>query len=179
MTRTLKGAAPMSDTITVIDDGHPVTLSFDAINAYHGGSFPDGVAHALKAMQAAFPMLSNTLVERREIEIVTAYDGPGGRDALEAVTRALTEGRLTIDPSLGTADPITDPPGPYVFRFTYRGRSVEARVKPGHIRPDFALLNGWTQKTADDIARHEELKAEMANRLLGLHAGVVYAVRRL
>ncbi len=166
----------MSNTITVLDNGHPISITFDSINAYHGGGFPGGVAHGLKAMQAAFPLLSDTPLERREVTIVTAFSGPGGRDALEMVTRALTDGRLTVDKSIGGTHVINDPPGPYVFRFSYRGRTVEAVIKPGHVREEFVMLGAKADKTPEEIARHEELKAEMANRLLPLAAGEVYAV---
>ena len=108
----------------MLDNGHPLSFTFDAINSYHSGGFPGGVAHALKATQAAFPLLSETPLERREVRIVTAFSGPGGRDALEMVTRALTEGRLTIDKSIGGKDIITEPPGPHVFRFSYPGRTA-------------------------------------------------------
>lgn len=167
----------MSNSISVLDNGHPLSFTFDAINAYHGGGFPGGVAHALKAMQAAFPLLSETPLERREVTIVTAFSGPGGRDALEMVTRALTEGRLTIDKSIGGKDIITDPPGPYVFRFSYRGRTAEAVIKPGHVKEEFVLLGAKKDKRPDEIARHEELKAEMAYRLLPIPAHEVYGVR--
>lgn len=169
----------MSNSISVLDNGHPLSFTFDAINAYHGGGFPGGVAHALKAMQAAFPLLSETPLERREVTIVTAFSGPGGRDALEMVTRALTEGRLTIDKSIGGKDIITDPPGPYVFRFSYRGRTAEAVIKPGHVKEEFVLLGPKKDKTPDEIARHEELKAEMAYRLLPMPANEVYSVKSL
>lgn len=165
----------MSNEITVLDNGHPISFTFDSINAYHGGGFPGGVAHALKAMQAAFPLLSDTPLERREVTIVTAFSGPGGRDALEMVTRALTGGRLTIDRSIGGKDIITDPPGPYVFRFSYRGRTAEAVIKPGHVREEFVTLGAKKDKTPDEIARHEELKAEMANRILPVAAEKIYA----
>ncbi|UJW77098.1 hypothetical protein [Rhizobium sp. SL42] len=158
----------MSNVITVLDNGHPISFTFDNINAYHGGGFPGGVAHALKAMQAAFPLLSDTPLERREVTIVTAFSGPGGRDALEMVTRALTEGRLTVDKS------ISDHPGPYVFRFSYRGRTAEAVIKPGHVKEEFVTLGAKQDKTPDEIARHEELKAEMAYRLLPLAAEQIY-----
>lgn len=167
----------MSNEITVLDNGHPISFTFDSINAYHGGGFPGGVAHALKAMQAAFPPLSDTPLERREVLIVTAFSGPGGRDALEMVTRALTEGRLTIDKSIGGKDIISDPPGPYVFRFSYRGRTAEAVIKPGHVKEEFVTLGAKRDKTPDEIARHEELKAEMAYRLLPIPAHEVYGVR--
>lgn len=167
----------MSNEITVLDAGHPISFTFDSINAYHGGGFPGGVAHALKAMQAAFPLLSDTPLERREVTILTAFSGHGGRDALEMVTRALTDGRLTVDRSIGGHDVISEPPGPYVFRFSYRGKTVEAVIKPGHVRAEFVTLGAKANKTPEEIARHEELKAEMANRLLPLAGGEVYAVR--
>jgi hypothetical protein len=128
-------------------------------------------------MQAAFPLLSDTPLERREVTVVTAFSGPGGRDALEMVTRAVTEGRLTIDKSIGGKDIITDPPGPYVFRFSYRGRTVQAVIKPGHVKEEFVTLGAKKDKTPDEIARHEELKAEMAYRLLPIPAHEVYEVR--
>ncbi len=165
----------MSNEITVLDNGHPISFTFDCINAYHGGAFPGGVAHALKAMQAAFPLLSTTPLERREVEIVTAFSGPGGRDALEMVTRALTEGRLVVDKSIGGTHVINDPPGPYVFRFSYRGKTAEAVIKPGHVKEEFVTLGAKPDKTPDEIVRHEELKAEMAYRLLPLSGGEVYA----
>ncbi|KND19302.1 hypothetical protein ACVNHC_13970 [Pannonibacter sp. Q-1] len=166
----------MPDFITVLDNGRPLGFTFDAINAYHGGGFPGGVAHALKAMQAAFPLLSDTPLERREVTIVTAFSGPGGHDALEMVTRALTGGRLTVDKAIGGKDVITDHPGPYVFRFSYRGRTAEAVIRPGHVREEFVTLGAKKDKTPGEIARHEELKAEMASRLLPLAAEDVYAV---
>lgn len=167
----------MSDRISVLDHGHPVTVTFSSINTYHGGAYPDGIAHALKAMQAAFPVLSERPLERREVHVLTAYSGAGGRDALEMVTRAITGGRIMTDRAIGGGDVLSDPPGPYVFRFTYRGKTVEASLKPGHVTEEFVALEQARDKSLDDIARHEELKAELANRFLRLSAADVYAVR--
>lgn len=170
----------MLDTIEVLEGGRRLSFSFDALNTYHGGGFPGGVAHGLKAMQAAFPLLAEGLVERREVSIVTAFGGPGARDALEMVTRALTEGRLVVDRSVGRpGDVVADPPGPYVFRFTYRGTTVEASIEPGHVRPEFVRLGAKPEKTPEEVARHESLKAEMAQRLLAQAATAIYRVRVL
>ncbi|TPW28557.1 hypothetical protein FJU08_17275 [Martelella alba] len=169
----------MHDTITVCENGTELTFSFDDILAYHGGGFPGGVVHGLKAMQAAFPLLSETPPERREIEILTAFTGPGGRDALEMVTRALTDGRLTVKRELGGRDVISDPPGPYLFRFSYRGKTAEAVIKPGHVLEEFVTLGAKKDKSADEIARHENLKREMAERLLPLAADAIYTARLL
>ncbi|WP_159949573.1 hypothetical protein [Rhizobium sp. 18065] len=165
----------MYDTITVRENGKDLTFSFNDINAYHGGGFPGGVVHGLKAMQAAFPLLSDMPLERREVSVLTAFSGPGGRDALEMVTRALTDGRLVVDKSIGGKDVINDHPGPYVFRFTYRDKAVEAIIKPGHVREEFVTLGAKKDKTQEEVARHEALKAEMANRLLQVAAEQIYS----
>ncbi|WP_374730348.1 hypothetical protein [Salinarimonas sp.] len=167
------------DTITVRENGADLTFGWEDLLRYHGGGFPGGVVHGLKAMQAAFRLLSDDPPERREIVVATAFTGPGGRDAIEHVTRALTDGRLTVDRSLGGAHPIDDPPGPYLFRFAYRGRRVEATVLPGHVRADFIALGAKPDRSPDEEARLTALKAEMAQRLLPLPADAVYAARLL
>lgn len=167
----------MNDTITVRENGKDLSFSFDAINAFHGGGFPGGVAHGLKAMQAAFPLLSETPPERREISVLTAFSGPGGRDAIEMATRALTDGRFVVDRSIGGKDVISEPPGPYVFRFTYRGKTAEAVIRPGHVLEEFVLLGAKKDKTVEDNDRLEDLKAEMAARLLPLPAAEIYDAR--
>lgn len=167
----------MHDTIVVAEGDQLLTFSFEDINTYHGGGFPGGVVHGLKAMQAVFPQLSETPPQRREIHLLTAFGGPGGRDAIEMVTRALTDGRLTVDKSIGGKDVISEPPGPYVWRFSYRGKTVEARIRPGHVREEFVTLGAKKDKSPEETARHEALKAEMANRLLPLPAGEIYEVK--
>jgi len=164
----------MHETITVREGGKDLTFSFAGINDFHGGGFPGGVAHGLKAMQAAFPLLSDTAPERREIGVVTAFGGPGGRDAIEMVTRALTDGRLVVDKSIGGKDVISEPPGPYVWRFSYRGRTVEVRIRPGHVREEFVALGAKPDRTAAEDERLEWLKSEMAERLLALPAADIY-----
>ncbi|MFK4824465.1 hypothetical protein ACI0FM_06660 [Paenochrobactrum sp. BZR 588] len=168
----------MHDTISVAENGMTLTFSFYDINTYHGGGFPGGVTHALKAMQAAFALFDKP-IERREINITTAFSGPGGRDCMEMVTRALTDNRLTIDKSLGGSNVIDDFPGPYVWRFTYRDKTVEAVIKAGHVREEFVRLGAKADKTPKEIAHLEDLKAEMANRLLPLPANEIYATRIL
>jgi hypothetical protein len=167
------------DEITVAEDGRTLRFQYDDLLRFHGGGFPGGVVHGLKAMQAAFPLLSSDPPERREIEIVTAFPGPGGRDALEAVTRALTDGRLKVDRTIGGRNVIDEPPGPYVWRFAYRGRTVVATVRPGHVREEFVRLGAKTDRSEAEIARHEDLKREMARRILPLSADEVYEVMEI
>jgi len=164
----------MHDTITVLENGKELTFSFNDINDYHGRGFPGGVVHALKAMQAGFAALSDQPLERREINIVTAFPGPGGRDAMEMVTRCVIDNRLTVDRSIGGKDVITDCPGPYVWRFTYRSKTAEVKIRPGYVLEEFVTLGAKPDKTPEEIERHEYLKSEMANRLLPLPANEIY-----
>ncbi|WP_425051760.1 hypothetical protein [Psychromarinibacter sp. S121] len=163
------------DAITVFDAGRPVTFTFADIMRYHGPGFPGGVVHGLKAMQAAFPLLSDTPPERREINLLTAFTGPGGRDAIELVTRAVTDGRMSVDRSLGGKNVIDELPGPYLWRFTYRGRTVQATIRPGHVREEFVRLGATPDRSAEQEERLTALKSEMAERLLPLPAPEVYA----
>ena len=167
------------DSITVLEAGRPLSFSFDDIMRYHGGGFPGGVVHGLKAMQAAFALFGAEPLERREITVVTAFTGPGGRDAIEAVTRALTDERLTVDRGLGGRDVITDPPGPYLWRFGYRDRTVEATIRPGHVRGEFVRLGATADRSPEENLRLEELKREMADRLLPLPASEIYSTRHM
>ncbi|PVB60174.1 hypothetical protein [Labrenzia sp. 011] len=162
------------DNITVRDSGQEITFSFNDLMKFHGPGFPGGVVHALKAMQAAFPLLNSSPPERREVTLLTAFSGPGGRDAIEMVTRAVSGDRFTVDKSLGGADVISAPPGPYLWRFGYRGRLVEAVIRPGLVREEFVLLGKKQDRTPEEETRLTELKYEMAHRLLPLAGSDVY-----
>lgn len=164
------------DRISVSEGGQVVTFDASTLLSYHGGAFPGGVVHALKAMQAGFPALGEGPLPRRDIHVLTAFTGLGGRDAVECVTRALTDGRYRVDRALGGKDVISDPPGPYFWRFTLGHRSVAVTIRPGHVRPEFVSLGATPARTAAQDTRLEILKREMAERLLPLAARDIYEV---
>ena len=128
-------------------------------------------------MQAGFAALSDAPLERREVEVLTAFTGLGGRDAVESVTRAVTDGRYKVQRALGGVNVIDAPPGPYLWRFGYRGATVEVTIRPGHVREEFVRLGAKPTRSLTEEARLTELKAEMANRLAPLPASEVYDVR--
>ena len=45
-------------TLVVRDQGEPISISFGDLLKYHGRSSIAGVAHAFKAMERAFPLVS-------------------------------------------------------------------------------------------------------------------------
>ncbi|MGH3545975.1 MAG: hypothetical protein ACRDPW_08635 [Mycobacteriales bacterium] len=88
----------MISTIEVADQGSTLAYTFEDLMRYHGPGSPGGVAQALKVMERVLPLLAPSgLAERREIEIVTAFAGPGARDAFDMATRAVSEGRYVVD----------------------------------------------------------------------------------
>lgn len=71
------------------------------------------------------------------------------------------------------------PPGTYLWRFTYRGRTAEVTIRPGHVREECVRLGAKPDRSAAEDARLEALKSEMAARLLPLAAADIYAVRQI
>ncbi|MEP7178108.1 MAG: hypothetical protein ABI775_03380 [Pseudonocardiales bacterium] len=164
----------MTPVLRVLEHGEPIEFSYQAILDYHGRGSPGGVAHALKVMQRAFPLLDPAgPLERREIVIATAFAGPGARDAFEAVTRAVTGDRYTVDPRLEAPER-----GPtmanFVFRLSYRGNTVQLRLRPGHVSQEFIDLARAEDLDAAQAERLRKLKLEMSERLRSLDAADVY-----
>ncbi|MGH3781353.1 MAG: hypothetical protein ACRDRO_12190 [Pseudonocardiaceae bacterium] len=166
----------MIGTIEVSDQGSALAYTFDDVMLYHGPGSPGGVAHAVKVMERALPLLEpGGLAERREIEVETAFAGPGARDGFEMVTRAVTEGRYLVDDAL--ARPERGPTHErFVFRLGYRGRWVTVVLREGYVGEEFIALAVMEQRTAEQENRLTVLKREMAELLLATPATEVYDV---
>jgi hypothetical protein len=163
-------------TIDVAEQGIPLAYTFEDLMRYHGPDSPGGVAHAVKVMERAFPLLdSGRLLERREIDVQTAFAGPGARDGFEMVTRAVTEGRYVVDDALARPEH-----GPtresFVFRLTYRTRSVTVALREGYVQEELIMLLRKERWSAAEESRLTELKQEMAVLLLHSSAIEVYDV---
>lgn len=166
----------MISTIEVADQGSALTYTFEDLMRYHGPGSPGGVAHAVKVMERVLPLLeADGLPERREIEVETAFAGPGARDAFEMVTRAVTEGRYVVDDAL--ARPERGPTHErFVFRLGYRGRSVTVVLREGYVGKEFIALARTEERTEEQESRLTVLKREMAELLLATPATEVYDV---
>ncbi|MGI8816130.1 MAG: hypothetical protein ACR2G2_12890 [Pseudonocardia sp.] len=163
-----------SAILQVREDGHLIDFTFQEILNYHGRFAPAGVAHAFKVMELAFPVLDpDAPVERREVTIVTGFAGPGARDAFEAVTRAVTDDRYTVDPALEQPERGLTVAN-FVFHLSYRGRVVRLRLRPGHVSEEFITLARNPDLTPVQDERLRLLKLEMTERLLAQDADQVY-----
>lgn len=164
-----------TETLTVLEDGQPIEFTFAEMLKYHGFGFPGGVAHAFKVMQRGFPLLDDGAApERSDLSMETAFPGPGGRDGFELVTRMVTGGRYTVDKTLAGDDVLESPKGKYLFRFKYRGRTVDITIRPGFVVDEFIQLARKENRTPAEEERLVWLKKDMAERLLSHPAEEVY-----
>jgi hypothetical protein len=163
-------------TLAVVDRGVRLEFSFADLMRYHGPGSPGGVAHAYKVLELGLPLLApGGVVERREVEVRTAFGGPGARDAFELVTRAVTGDRFRVDPALARPERGRALER-FVFRLGYRDRRVTLLLREGFVTEEFIDLVRTEGRDAGQERRLDTLKAEMADRLMARPAEEVYDV---
>lgn len=166
----------MAETITVAERGRLIEFSFDDMLRYAGPYSPAGVANAFKALQRALPLLCpDEPPPRRSIVIRTAFRGPGARDGFEAVTRAVTDGRYTVDAALLRPD-LGRRRQSFVFEVGIGDRTVTLLLRDGFVTDEFIDLASTSDRTADQESRLDELKAQLAGRVMAARADDVYDV---
>jgi hypothetical protein len=165
----------MTGTIDVLDAGTLLAFSLDDMLKYHGPGSPGGVAQAFKVLERGLTALGDGPPERREIHIRTAFGGPGARDAIELVTRAVSGERYVVDPSR-PRPPRGPAQGRVVFELTYRERSATLIVREGIVPDEFIDLARTDPRSDEQEARFAKLKLEMVERVMALPAEEVYDV---
>ena len=162
-------------TLAVLDQGTLISISFDDLLKYHGRSSIAGVAHAFKAMERALPLLSpGEPPERADISVESGFPGDGARDAFEMVTRAVTGDRYRLAPELAGAHVPEAPGGRFFFRLSYRETVVDLSLRHGLVPDEFLQLACRAAPTPAEADRAQQLKEEMAERLLSLSPDDVY-----
>lgn len=166
----------MGETILVQERGQTLAFTFADLLRYAGPYSPAGVANAFKAMQRAFPLLSpGEPPQRRLVVIRTAFQGPGARDGFEAATRAVTDGRYTVDAELMRPDRGRLLQS-FVFEIGIGGRTATLLLREGFVNDEFIDLAGRADRSRRDETRLDELKAQLAQRLIATPAEQVYDV---
>jgi hypothetical protein len=164
----------VTETIRVRERGRTIEFSFEDMMKYHGPGSPGGVANAFKALQRAFAVLSpDRPPERRSIAVRTAFRGPGARDGFEAVTRAVSEDRYTIDPALTHSDRgrLLET---FVFEISMGDQMVTLLLREGFVTEQFIDLAQKGTRTSQEEAMLDELKAKLAERIMATSAADVY-----
>jgi hypothetical protein len=164
----------VTDKVVVSELGRTLEFSFDDALRYAGPHSPAGVAIGFKALQRALDRLSPDAVpERRAIVIRTAFRGPGARDCFEGVTRAVTDGRFTVDRTLlraGRGRLLED----FVFEISLGAKTVTLLLRKGFVTDEFIALARNESRDAAQEARLDALKAELAHRVMATPASDVY-----
>jgi hypothetical protein len=160
----------MTDLVAVHERGQVLRFGFDDALRYAGPGSPAGVAIGFKALQRAFDVLSpGSPPERRSVTVRTAFRGPGARDAFEAITRAVTDGRFVVDRALLRADRgrlLED----FVFEIGVDGSAVTLLLRDGFVTDEFIDLARTDDRTDAQERRLDGLKAQLAQRVMAAPA---------
>jgi hypothetical protein len=131
---------------------------------------------AFKVMQRAFAALSpDRPPERRSINVRTAFRGPGARDGFEAVTRAVSDGRYIVDRSLVRSD-LGRLREDFVFVVHIRERTATLLLRDGFVSEEFVDMARAENRTDEQEQRLDELKAQLAQRVMAADAADVYDI---
>ncbi len=139
-----------SDEIAVVDHGETIVLPFDDCIKYHGRDSIGGLALGFRLLQLAFSDLSPEKVpDRTSISFATSFAGPGLRDSVELVTRAVTRGAYrVVDAAIASQTAPESPAGPLWFEITIGGRAASYEVVPGAVGPEFVRLGKLSRSGA-------------------------------
>jgi hypothetical protein len=166
----------VTESLELEEGGRTIAFSFDDMMRYHGPHSPAGVAIAFKVMQRAFGELSpDSPPPRRSVVIRTAFRGPGARDGFEVVTRAVCDGRYTVDRSLVRPDRgrlLED----FVFEVAIGDRSATLLLRDGFVTDEFIDLARAADRTGEQERRLDELKIQLAQRVMAASAADVYDI---
>lgn len=162
-------------SVSVRDGATTIAYTLADLLKYHGPLFPGGVALGLRVMERGFALLSPAeTIERRAVQIDTAFPGPGARDAFEMVTRAVTGERFTLDRSLGTPGMPGGKDWRYFFRLRYRGAAVELSVKHGLVRPEFLALSAKSERSPAEEAAVMAMRQDLCDRLMAAPVEAIF-----
>lgn len=166
----------MPETIDVTERAEVLSFTYDDMLRYAGPHSPGGVANAFKVMQRVFAVLSpDAPPTRREIVVRTPFRGPGARDGFEAVTRAVSDGRYTVDAALQRPD-LGRLRQTFVFEIAIGPARATLTLRDGYVTDEFIDPAGRSARPPDDERRLDDLKAELAAKVMAPPADAVYDV---
>lgn len=157
------------DDIQVRQDGQVLQIPFRACVLYHGYDSIGGLVLGYRLVQWAIQEMSPLRVpDREEIVFKTAFPGPGLRDAVEMLTRAVSRGAYKII----TEAPPEAPEGVYghmYFEISIGENQRRVSLVPGALSDDF-IQTGRAYKrqahTPELIKHWTDLKQQLAQTLM-------------
>ena len=157
--------------LTITDIDGPIELTFEDLIKYHGTRSICGLTVGYTALRVVWQKLSpNAPVNRDLTSIVTAFPGPGARDAFEMVTRAVSREQYEVATNFTHGPMIAEAAkGAYWFKFTIDQNSIEIGLKPDMVPKDFVplrrlLLAGNAQP--EDAKKFRSIQHDFSKKLL-------------
>lgn len=144
----------------------PLHITYEAVQAYHGHSALAMLALIFQGLRGALPLLEQDgqPVPRDALAVTSGHPGPGVRDAIEFVTRAVTRGCYTVDTSLPEARYGVQDDKSYSFRLRCGPREVRAVLRAGVLPPEFFAL--LTDPTPQARLAHAALRRRIAEEVI-------------
>lgn len=158
----------MNQSIKIYDDGVLLDIPFEACVLFHGRDSIGGLSLGFRLLEWAIRELNGEKVpERKEISFRTAFPGPGLRDAVEMVTRAVTRNAYEV---LQDA-PLNAPEGVYgkmYFELRIGSKYIKFQLKPGVMPKDFIQTGCAIKKghsSIEEQKRWRELKDQLSETI--------------
>ena len=160
-------------TLAYKDVDGPIEISFDDVKKYHGTRSLCGLTVGYTVLGAAWASLSDgEPLDRNDITVETAFGGPGARDAVEMVTRAVSREAFALVSDKQPDENIAEAAkGAYWYKITARGRAVELGLKQDILPKDFIRLRRKSlagEASAEEMETFRDLQIELSNRLLSM-----------
>ena len=148
----------MVNQIRIKDHVGVLVLDYASFLVYHGGGAVAGAAIGFRAMECAGIALSGTaLWDRKDLTVTTRHSGPGVRDAIEYVTRAVTRDRYQVDEQHERNNPCLSAASFYFL--VGDGRSqVEIALRAGLVKPAFFTAVRRYRDSGEGDREREELE---------------------
>ncbi len=172
----------MIETICVTDHGVELEIGFDAAVLYHGKDSIGGLAAGFRLLAFALKKLCPDSVPAREdIVFKTAFPGPGVRDAVEMVTRAVSRGAWHVIDN----PPVDTPEGVYgrlYFEVSVGARTIALQIADGAVSEEFIKTGRAVKAGAKDtetLAQWTALKVGLSQAVLSADPEKLYVVRSI
>ena len=169
--------------ISVAEPEGVLSFGRDDLLKYAGPSQLIASALTLRLFAQAFSDLSPAAPPlRSDIRVLTAFPGDGILACTEMITRAWTQGRLTIDEGAGPAEAPPALPGRFYFEVWVAGRGRAYWPRPGFFTDEFRDLVVRFQDgagSAEEQAAYLAFKHALIGRLLGARAEELFVSAEL
>lgn len=159
----------MKNVIKIKNGDDTVLINYDCLRQYHQDTNYAMLAITFKGLQGAMKMFPKGIPKRKNIKILSAHPGTGVRDALEFVTRSVTNNQFILDCTLPYANYNPHKQMGYYFEISDGNNSVKLTLKEDILMPEFFEFFAKLQNdaaTKKEINKFIDLKQLIEKKML-------------